>query len=546
MRPVAPLTDEAPLYTRPIADKSSSKPQSDDLQKLERSLNEDHVFAKSLIAKMLGDVGSKRKIYDQFDRHIGAKTVLSSDHGGAAVMWIRSEETKHVPHLGVALSAGCNERRVKNTPMIGAAEAVLGCARTIFAAGGRPLAVTDCLNFGSAEDPKVMREFSDSVDGISLACRELGVPVVSGNVSLYNSTDGASIHPTPMIGMVGRVDDVRRATPANLFRAKGSAQEFEFYLISPDSLKKSELSFAASLAAKNSSLSASEGDLTPIDWAGELTLAKCLETLRDKISLVAARAVSEGGAGVAVLKTIGSELTAATDVEILAADGREFFAEGGARYMICVRFSGDAPPLADHLSGIKEKILPIDLKAMRFHKRVVYTVKANWKVYIDNYMEGYHILPVHPGLAKILDVSGYTTSIDGNKVLQYGPLASDDNPYHTGGAAYYYQVFPNLMLNILPGRVQMNSILPVDADHCLKVFDFFFTETDHAKLEKRAADDLNVSDVVQHEDIGICEQVQKGLRSGTYNKGRICVQEELGVWAFQNNLRKAYRSLASR
>ncbi len=211
-----------------------------------------------------------------------------------------------------------------------------------------------------------------------------------------------------------------------------------------------------------------------------------------------------------------------------------------------VNFSADAPALADHLQGIRERISPINLAEMRFHKRVVYSVAANWKVYIDNYMEGYHILPVHPGLAKILDVSGYTTTLEGNKVLQYGPLASENNPYHTGGAAYYYQVFPNLMLNILPGRVQVNSILPVDADHCLTIFDFYFTEMDAEALTIRVRDDLEVSDIVQREDIGICEQIQKGLKSGTYNKGRICVQEERGVWAFHNNLRQAYRQLVEK
>jgi choline monooxygenase len=75
------------------------------------------------------------------------------------------------------------------------------------------------------------------------------------------------------------------------------------------------------------------------------------------------------------------------------------------------------------------------------------------------------------------------------------------------------------------------------------VFDFFFTETDSAKLELRAKDDFEVSDIVQQEDIGICELVQKGLKSGTYTKGRICVQEERGVWAFHNNLRLAYKKL---
>jgi choline monooxygenase len=158
-------------------------------------------------------------------------------------------------------------------------------------------------------------------------------------------------------------------------------------------------------------------------------------------------------------------------------------------------------------------------------------------------MEGYHIQPIHPGLAKILDVAGYKTTLDGHQVLQYGPLAGADNPYHTSGAAYYYQVFPNLMLNILPGRVQINSIMPIDADHCLTIFDFFYSETDPEKLAIKSKDDLEISDIVQQEDIQICEQVQKGLKSGAYNKGRICPSEELGVWAFHNNLRDAYRKI---
>lgn len=219
---------------------------------------------------------------------------------------------------------------------------------------------------------------------------------------------------------------------------------------------------------------------------------------------------------------------------------------GNFEGFIFVNFSGDAPPLHNHLDGIRQTITPIDLRVMRFQKRVVYEVQSNWKVYIDNYMEGYHIHSVHPKLARILDVSGYKTTISGNKVLQYGPLSGDDNPYHTGGAAYYYQVFPNLMLNMMPGRVQVNSILPIDADRCLTIFDLYLSETDPEKLAVRLRDDLEVSDLVQKEDIQICEQVQKGLKSGSYNKGRLCASEELGVWAFQNNLRKAYRHILGR
>jgi phosphoribosylformylglycinamidine synthase len=225
--PVAPLTDEAPVYQRPIAPPSSDLNNCGELSKFENILSKDLGFARDIFLKVLSDSGSKEKIYEQYDRHIGAKSVLGPEHGGAAVMWIRSEETKDKPWIGAAMAAGCNERRVKNNPFKGAAEAVLKCARQIWAAGGNPIAITDCLNFGSPEDPVVMREFSDSVDGIAKACRELNVPVVSGNVSLYNATGSVGIHPTPMIGMVGRVDDVRAVTPANATEGEN------IYLLAP-------------------------------------------------------------------------------------------------------------------------------------------------------------------------------------------------------------------------------------------------------------------------------------------------------------------------
>src|SRR5690606_17817357 len=107
-------------------------------------------------------------------------------------------------YLGMLSAAACNERYCRLSPRKGAALAVVKAARMIFAAGGKPLAITDCLNYGNPEDPEVMWEFSQGVDGISEACLALNTPVVSGNVSLYNTTDGTSIAPTPMIGMVGK------------------------------------------------------------------------------------------------------------------------------------------------------------------------------------------------------------------------------------------------------------------------------------------------------------------------------------------------------
>ena len=330
--PVAPLTDDAPVYNKPMTSRVERVRASEALESLEANLNSNLDLARKTAVGALKDTGSKQKIYEQFDRHIGARTVMGPDHGGAAVMWIRTEETKNAPYLGVAIAAGCNERRVKNTPLIGAAEAVLSQVRQIFAAGGKPLAVTDCLNFGSADDPDVMREFSDSVDGISRACEELGIPVVSGNVSLYNSTDGVSIYPTPMIGVVGRVDDIRRVTPARLIDAK----DLSLYIMSSSVGTVSKPSFVASLAAKFNNIPATEGLLDEISWGQELGAGRCLEELRGADLLKAARDVHVGGAGITVLKMTADLLGEKPSLDLRFSGSLEFFGEGGPRYILAL------------------------------------------------------------------------------------------------------------------------------------------------------------------------------------------------------------------
>jgi phosphoribosylformylglycinamidine synthase len=108
---------------------------------------------------------------------------------------------------GVALSVGCNSRWCYLDPRLGAAHAVAETARNVSCVGGEPLAVTDCLNFGNPERPEIMWQFEQACLGIADACAALGTPVVSGNVSLYNETEGKAVYPTPMIGMVGAMDD---------------------------------------------------------------------------------------------------------------------------------------------------------------------------------------------------------------------------------------------------------------------------------------------------------------------------------------------------
>ena len=329
--PVAPLTDEAPVYERPISSRRSACDDSSALQELRKRLSGDLGYALDLYRKMIADVGSKKQIIQQFDRHVGGKTVFDSERGGAAVMWIRSRETGHKPFLGLAMTAGCNERRVKNSPLIGASEAVRDCARTIVAAGGQPIAVTDCLNFGNAEDADVMRDFSDSVDGITEACQALGTPVVSGNVSLYNATGTTSIFPTPMIGMVGKLDDVRKAVPATV----ESSQDLLICTITACSVVKTSL--AASLAAKNANIPPTEGAISTIDWTAEKQSHEAIHSLQNSGYLVAARAAGEGGIGLAAFKMAINSVRLGASLEILTSDGMEFFGEGAATFLVAIK-----------------------------------------------------------------------------------------------------------------------------------------------------------------------------------------------------------------
>lgn len=200
--------------------------------------------------------------------------------------------------------------------------------------------------------------------------------------------------------------------------------------------------------------------------------------------------------------------------------------------------------LSDVVKGISERIKPINLAEMKYHTRTVDLINCNWKVYIDNYLEGYHIPIVHPELAKLLDYSKYVTETSTWYSLQHSPFASDDseNPYQAeNGEAWYYFIFPNIMLNILPGRLQTNIIEPVGHDKCRVIFDFFYTDVNKALSSGMIESDLEYSAKVQQEDIEICEAVQRGLRSVAYDKGRYSVERELGVYHFHQLIKDVIR-----
>jgi choline monooxygenase len=204
--------------------------------------------------------------------------------------------------------------------------------------------------------------------------------------------------------------------------------------------------------------------------------------------------------------------------------------------LVFVALSDATPEFGAMYDGIAERITPVDISAMRFDQRISYDVKCNWKAYVDNFLEGYHLPHVHPGLSKILDYRVYDTELAEWYSLQHSPLRDDDGIYGDGDAWYFF-VFPNIMLNIVPGRLQTNRVVPLGVDRCRVDFDYYYSEEGAARSER----DRDFSDEIQQEDIDICEAVQKGLSSGSYTGGRLSPKREAGVWHFQNLLRDAYR-----
>jgi choline monooxygenase len=179
---------------------------------------------------------------------------------------------------------------------------------------------------------------------------------------------------------------------------------------------------------------------------------------------------------------------------------------------------------------------------LHWYARREYELRCNWKVYVDNYLDGgYHVNTVHPELAGVIDYAGYTTTPDGNTVLQSSPLVPGDGAAgqtRTGTAAYWW-VFPNLMVNRSDGVMDTNLVQPLGPDRCRVVFDFYFAAgTDDAFARESVA----VADRVQTEDAAICEDVQRGLGSRSFTAGRFSVRRENGGHHFHRLLARALQS----
>lgn len=199
--PVDPISTEAPVYERPMAVPEYLR----EIAPLLQRARVDDADLTDMLTRLVAspNLCSKHWIYEQYDTTVRTNTVAGPEKRDAAV--VRVKETGRA----LAMSSDVNPMYCYLDPYEGGKQAVAEAARNIAASGGRPVAITDCLNFGSPERPEIMWQFAECIRGISDACRALGTPVVSGNVSFYNETEGKGIHPTPTVGMVGILESDR-------------------------------------------------------------------------------------------------------------------------------------------------------------------------------------------------------------------------------------------------------------------------------------------------------------------------------------------------
>ncbi len=314
--PIAPLVEDAPVYRRPVVLPSPVRAAG-------RPVRPDGPDGLTALKLLLAspNICGKGWITTQYDWSVQGDTVAGPG-GDAAVLRVKGTSK------GLALSVAVNPRFVAFDPELGSAHAVVEAALNCAVTGARPLAITDCLNFGNPERPEILGQFAASVRGISVACRALETPVVSGNVSLYNETDGRSILPTPTIGMVGLLGDVSRALGAHF------VNEGDIVALlgeTRDELDGSEY-FPAVLGRD-------EEGCPSLDLAVARSLVDLLVELAAEGWLSSAHDVSQGGLAVAAAEAcfgrvqLGAELELGTAVPPVAA----LFGESSPRVLVSFR-----------------------------------------------------------------------------------------------------------------------------------------------------------------------------------------------------------------
>jgi choline monooxygenase len=218
---------------------------------------------------------------------------------------------------------------------------------------------------------------------------------------------------------------------------------------------------------------------------------------------------------------------------------------------VFVNLAAEPEPLTDYLGEMVSLVAPLELDQLHFHSRKDYALNCNWKVYVDNYLDGgYHVPHLHKGLNSVLDYSHYTIENGRRYCLQSSPMVASDEDAQVsatrkGHRAWYFWIYPNFMINIYEGVMDTNLVLPLGADRCRVIFDFYFSDVSGAQEEHNSGS-IAISEKVQEEDVAICESVQKGLGSRAYGAGRLSVKREGGEHLFHRLLADDLKSSARR
>ncbi|RLA63962.1 MAG: phosphoribosylformylglycinamidine synthase subunit PurL [Epsilonproteobacteria bacterium] len=280
--PIAPVSEEAPVLDRPIArPKYLDEVNSKSIDNYESIPNQE---AFEILLSNI-EISDKAWVYNQYDSMVQTNTTKAP--GSLDASCVRIKENGKA----LAMSTDCNPRYCYINPHKGAALAVVESGRNVAMSGARPLSITDCLNFGNPENPEVMWQFAQSCEGIKEACLALNTPVVSGNVSLYNETNGVSVYPTPAIAMVGLNEDENKILPS-VFQEEGS----QILLIGED-----KGDFAGSLYVK-ALYGETIGDLPSFDYQAELDLWELVIEANKEGLLHSAKDVNVGGVAIALSK----------------------------------------------------------------------------------------------------------------------------------------------------------------------------------------------------------------------------------------------------
>jgi phosphoribosylformylglycinamidine synthase len=332
--PAHPLAEEGPVYNRPIGEPAPRKETEKDWF----AFAAEGTDLTANFTKLLGSptIASKQWITEQYDSMVRTNTLAGPGASDAAV--VRIKETKRA----LALATDGNGRWCHLNPKVGAMHAVAEAARNVATSGARPIAVTNCLNFGSPEKPEVMWQFSQAIDGLGEACVALGTPITGGNVSFYNETLRKSIYPTPVIGMLGILEDASKVLKV-AFRNEG-----DLIVLLDGSTSSKAGPQAPPRAGKQREFSSSEysktiggivaGEPPAIELAAEKWVIDCLVALAAAGTLQSAHDLGDGGLAVTLAEScfgaagLGASVTVPEDVAAEYA----LFGERGARVVVSV------------------------------------------------------------------------------------------------------------------------------------------------------------------------------------------------------------------